>query len=73
MFPPLNTYASTPAAVLLIGGSKSPAYLRTSLDALAGVLPRARRIELAGCGHLAPDNSGEPARVADEIRPFFAS
>jgi hypothetical protein len=68
----LNTFASTPAAVLL-GGGKSPAYLKTSLDALASVLPRAQRIELADCGHLAPDNSGEPARVAQELRPFFAS
>lgn len=69
----LHTFASTPADVLLLGGSKSPAYLRTSLDALAAVLPRAQRAELAGCGHLAPDNSGDPARVADKLRPFFAS
>ena len=67
----LHTFASTPAEVLLLGGGKSPAYLKTSLDALASVLPRAQRIELADCGHLAPDNSGEPARVAHELRPFF--
>lgn len=69
----LHTFASTPAEVLLLGGGKSPAYLKTSLDALASVLPQAQRIELADCGHLAPDNSGEPARVARELRPFFAS
>ena len=69
----LHTFASTPAEVLLLGGGKSPAYLKTSLDALTSVLPRAQRIELADCGHLAPDNSGEPARVAQELRPFFAS
>ena len=69
----LRTFASTPAEVLLLGGGKNPAYLKTSLDALASVLPRAERIELADCGHLAPDNSGEPARVAHELRPFFAS
>jgi hypothetical protein len=39
----------------------------------AGVLPRVRRTELAGCGHLAPDNTGDPERVAGELRPFFAS
>jgi pimeloyl-ACP methyl ester carboxylesterase len=69
----LHTFASTPAEVLLLGGSKSPAYLKTSLDALASVLPQAQRAELAGCGHLAPDNSGDPARVAEKLRPFFAS
>ena len=69
----LHTFASTPAEVLLLGGGKSPAYLKTSLDALASVLPRAQRAELAGCGHLAPDNSGDPERVAHELRPFFTS
>jgi len=69
----LHTFASTPGEVLLLGGSKSPAYLKASLDALVGVLPRAQRVELAGCGHLAPDNSGDPARVAQELGPFFAS
>lgn len=69
----LHTFASTAAQVLLLGGSKSPAYLTTSLDALASVLPRAQWAELADCGHLAPDNSGDPARVAQALRPFFAS
>jgi pimeloyl-ACP methyl ester carboxylesterase len=68
----LSTFASTPAQVLLLGGSKSPAYLKTSLDALARVLPRAQRTELPGRDHLAPDNSGDPERVARELRPFFA-
>jgi len=68
----LHTFASTPAQVLLLGGSTSPAYLKTSLDALAGVLPHPRRVELPGCDHLAPDNSGDPERVARELRPFFA-
>jgi pimeloyl-ACP methyl ester carboxylesterase len=69
----LHTFASTPADVLLLGGSRSPAYLKTSLDALASVLPRVQRVELAGCGHLAPDNTGDPERVAWELRSFFAS
>jgi pimeloyl-ACP methyl ester carboxylesterase len=69
----LHTFASTPASVLLLGGSKSPAYLKTSLDALASVLPQAQRTELAGCSHLAPDNSGDPERVARELRSFYAN
>ncbi len=69
----LHTFADIPAEVLLLGGSTSPAYLKTSLDALASVLPRAQQVELAGCGHLAPDDSGSPERVAQELRSFFAS
>jgi pimeloyl-ACP methyl ester carboxylesterase len=69
----LPAFSAIPAEVLLLGGSKSPAYLKTALDALARVLPHARRIEFAGCGHLAPDNSGQPERVARELRAFFTA
>ena len=69
----LPAFSAIPAQVLLLGGSKSPAYLKTTLGALAGVLPKARRIEFAGCGHLAPDNSGQPERVARELWPFFTA
>ncbi len=69
----LHTFASTPASVLLLGGSKSPAYLKTFLDALASVLPQAQRAELAGGSHLAPDNTGDPERVARELRSFYAN
>jgi pimeloyl-ACP methyl ester carboxylesterase len=61
------------AEVLLLGGSRSAAYLRTALDRLSAVLPRARRVELSGIGHLAADNHGKPAEVATELRRFFAS
>ena len=69
----LPAYAALSAEVLLLGGSQSPAYLKTSLDALAGVLPGARRAELPGCDHLAPDNRGQPERVAAELRRFFTA
>jgi pimeloyl-ACP methyl ester carboxylesterase len=69
----LQAFAGIPAQVLLLGGSKSAAYLKTSLAALAGVLPRAQRVELAGADHQAPDNTGDPERVARELRPFFAN
>jgi hypothetical protein len=48
----LQAFTAMPAEVLLLGGSKSPAYLKTSLDALSSVLPHARRVELHGCDHL---------------------
>ncbi len=62
-----------PAEVLLMGGSRSPLYLKTSLRALSAVLPNARQVELAGLDHLAPDNGGRPGQIAAELRRFFAS
>jgi pimeloyl-ACP methyl ester carboxylesterase len=59
--------------VLLLGGSKSQRFLRSALDAIAAVLPRARRVELTGVGHVAADNGGQPERVAEELRRFFGA
>jgi pimeloyl-ACP methyl ester carboxylesterase len=70
----LESFRAVQADVLLLGGSKSPAYLRAALDALEKVVPRARRVELAGVGHEASGNSdrrGKPERVAQELRRFF--
>jgi hypothetical protein len=57
--------------VLLLGGSKSPAYLRAALDGLGRVLPRSKRVVFPGLDHLGPDNDGKPERVAQELRCFF--
>jgi pimeloyl-ACP methyl ester carboxylesterase len=57
--------------VLLLGGSKSPAYLRAALDELSTVLPHATRIEFSALGHLGPNNDGRPERVAQELCSFF--
>ena len=67
----LEEYRRVSLPVLLLGGSRSPAYLRRSLDALAGLLPRCTRVELRGVGHTAADNSGKPELVARELRAFF--
>ncbi len=61
--------------VLLLGGRKSPAYLKRGLDLLEQVLPRARRVQLAGVGHAASwnrDRGGRPEVVAAELCRFFA-
>jgi pimeloyl-ACP methyl ester carboxylesterase len=66
--------------VLLLGGGKSPAYLRAGLDALATVLAQARRVEFPGLDHRAAGNTADPmtgrgARpdlIAAELRRFFA-
>jgi pimeloyl-ACP methyl ester carboxylesterase len=60
--------------VLLLGGSKSPAYLKVALNALEKVLPQVKRIEFPGLGHGASGNTdrgGQPERVAQELRRFF--
>jgi len=44
-----------------------------ALDALIFALPKLKRIELKGVGHLAADNGGNPKIVANELRIFFGS
>ncbi len=63
------------ADVLLLGGSKSTAFLKAGLDSVAKVLPQARRIEFPGLNHSSTWNSdmrGKPEVVAQELRRFFA-
>jgi pimeloyl-ACP methyl ester carboxylesterase len=69
----LNSFKDVPAKVLLLGGSRSATYLKKTLDALSDVLPTVSRVELEGVGHLAPDNTGKPHLVAEQLRAFFVS
>ena len=71
----LDGYRSIRAEVLLMGGSKSPAFLKRALAGLARVLPGAKRVELVGSDHAASWNSdvrGRPEPVAQALRRFFA-
>jgi len=71
----LEHFGAVRADVLLLGGSKSPAYLKAAVDALEKVLPRVKRVEFAGLGHEASGNAdrrGKPELVAQELRRFFA-
>jgi pimeloyl-ACP methyl ester carboxylesterase len=71
----IDDYRSIRAEVLLMGGSKSPAFLKRALADLDRVLPGATRVELAGSDHAASWNSdvrGHPEPVARELRRFFA-
>ena len=74
----LESFREIRPDVLLLGGSKSPAYLKAALDALEKVLPRAQRIEFPGLDHggssdLSNTNrNGKPELVAAELRRFFA-
>jgi pimeloyl-ACP methyl ester carboxylesterase len=67
----IEKFRAVRSEVLLMGGSRSVAYLPLALNALNSALPNARRVELSGLGHLAADNGGAPERVADELRRFF--
>ena len=70
----LDDFAGISAQVLLLGGSKSPAYLGTALDALEKVLPHSERHKFAGLDHGASGNAdrrGKPALVAAELRAFL--
>jgi pimeloyl-ACP methyl ester carboxylesterase len=61
--------------VLLLGASNSPAYMKVALDALEKILPQSERIEFIGLNHGASGNTnrgGQPKRVAQELRRFFA-
>jgi pimeloyl-ACP methyl ester carboxylesterase len=74
----LESFRAVQAEVLLLGGSKSPAYLKAALDALATRLPRARRVEFPGLDHggssdrSSMNRHGNPVLVAGELRRFFA-
>jgi pimeloyl-ACP methyl ester carboxylesterase len=59
------------ADVLLMGGSRGPAFLRIALDELNRILPWARRVRFPGLDHLGSDNSGKPGVVAEELLRFF--
>jgi pimeloyl-ACP methyl ester carboxylesterase len=71
---PTDRYAVIGADVLLLGGSKSPAYLKDALTRLRASIPGARRVELPGLDHAASwnaDRRGNPRPVADELLRFF--
>jgi len=71
----LENFRAVHTEVLLLGGSKSPAYLKAALDALEKVLPQVTRIEFPGLGHAASwntDRGGQPEPVAQALRRFFA-
>lgn len=66
-------YVSLDARVLLLDGTKSPAYLGVALEALSAAIPHARRTTFSGLGHSGPDDDGDPPRVAEALRSFFGN
>jgi pimeloyl-ACP methyl ester carboxylesterase len=68
----LEDYRSLGTQLFLLGGSKSPAYLKLALDHLAATLPHNKCLTLPGLGHDGPENDGKPESVANELRRFFS-
>jgi pimeloyl-ACP methyl ester carboxylesterase len=71
----LDGYRAIDSEVFLLGGSKSPAYLKAAVDALEKVLPNVSRVEFPGLGHGATGNTdrgGRPELAAQALRQFFA-
>jgi len=64
----LETLKAVPGEALLLGGSKSPAFLKRTLDALNHVLPNVERVELLSLGHGAALEGGKPERIVQELR-----
>ena len=60
---PREPWESIRAPVLVIDGGKSPASLARAADALAGILPDARRLTLAGQSHNVSTKILTPALV----------
>lgn len=69
-----DRYRALAAPVLLLGGDRSPAYLRQALDRLEALLPNASRVTLHGAGHEALGNAaqrGRPVEAAEVIAGFL--
>jgi pimeloyl-ACP methyl ester carboxylesterase len=64
-------HADLATPVLLLGGTRGPAYLRTALAELDRVLPHAHRRTIDGADHEAPENDGMPQAIAAALRTFF--
>lgn len=69
----VRSFAGIRHPVLLLGGSKSPAYLRSGLSELARIIPGARLVALPGLDHAGLRNPhGDPEKVAQQLHEFFA-
>jgi pimeloyl-ACP methyl ester carboxylesterase len=62
-----SRYEQVTTPTLVIGGGRSPAYLRDLPPMLAAILPSAKAISIPECDHNGPDLSG-PEKVAAAIR-----
>ena len=64
---PADRWTAVTAPTLVINGGDSPRHMHSGSDALAALLPNARRATLAG-----QDHSAEPAVIAPVLEEFFS-
>jgi hypothetical protein len=70
----LQTLSAVKTQSLILGGDKSPAYLKRSVRELEKILPNAERVELQGANHGVTNNRirrGNPEIVAVELRRWL--
>ena len=73
----LEKFKAIQSEILLLGGSKSPIWLKAALDALEKTLPHVKRIEFPGLDHGGSSDSsstnrfGRPEIVASRLLHFF--
>ena len=71
----MDFLASIDTPMLLVSGTKSPAYLRQSIRKLADILPQKQYIELDGLDYSGSWNGsrgGNPGVVAAALQDFFS-
>jgi pimeloyl-ACP methyl ester carboxylesterase len=67
----LHEYADLSTRFLLLGGNKSPAFLRMALDHLERTIPHVERVTIPGLGHDGPEDDGRPDLVAQHLKQHF--
>ena len=70
----VESFAGFSKDVLLLGGDRSPYYLKAALARLEKVIPAAARVEVRGVNHSGPwnaDRGGNPELIAHELIKFF--
>ncbi len=67
----LDDFKEVTADVILLNGSKSPIFLKNSINTLKELLPHVKHIELQGLDHDSAQNYGKPEIIAKEIKHFY--
>ncbi|MBI1258259.1 MAG: alpha/beta fold hydrolase [Chloroflexi bacterium] len=73
-----DTFKTLQTPVLLLNGSKSPAWLKLAIDTLEKTIPHAQRVEFPGLDHSGSSDptpmsrTSRPEVVAEAMRSFFA-
>jgi hypothetical protein len=71
----VESFKAVKPEILLLGGTKSPTYLKSALAVLETIVPNVRRTELEGLDHSGSWNSdqgGNPELVAQSLLRFFS-